>query len=108
MTDETPRDPLRLISATEPPSGRENLAERIARHFAPLGGADDLDLPPREPCREPPSFADFDKTLAEVRGGFADLTPEALGKLVDEAVAAAREQTLPEDNGHMRHGEAHG
>jgi len=32
-----------------------NLAARIAARFAPLGGVD-LDLPPREPMREPPRF----------------------------------------------------
>ena len=32
-----------------------NLAERIRARFAPLGGVE-LDLPPREPAREPPRF----------------------------------------------------
>ena len=32
-----------------------NLAEAIRRRFAPLGGVE-LDLPPREPTREPPAF----------------------------------------------------
>jgi plasmid stability protein len=32
-----------------------NLAEAIRRRFAPLGGVK-LDLPPREPTREPPAF----------------------------------------------------
>ena len=37
--------------------GREtNLAEAIRRRFAPLGGADDLEIAPREPGREPPRF----------------------------------------------------
>jgi plasmid stability protein len=31
-----------------------NLYERIRARFEPLGGADDLDLPPRLPDREPP------------------------------------------------------
>ena len=35
------------------PSG--NLVERIRRRLAPFGGLD-LDLPPREPIREPPEF----------------------------------------------------
>ena len=33
-----------------------NLYERIRARFAPLGGADDLELPPRLPDREPPQF----------------------------------------------------
>ncbi len=37
-----PRDPV-------------NLARAIRARFAPLGGVD-LDLPPREPMREPPRF----------------------------------------------------
>ena len=32
-----------------------NLADLIGKRFAPLGGVD-LDLPPREPGREPPKF----------------------------------------------------
>src|SRR5439155_14580021 len=32
-----------------------NLVERIRRRLAPFGGLD-LDLPPREPIREPPGF----------------------------------------------------
>jgi plasmid stability protein len=32
-----------------------NLYERIHARFAPLDGAD-LELPPREPARDPPSF----------------------------------------------------
>jgi hypothetical protein len=33
-----------------------SLAEAIRRRFAPLGGADDLEIPPREPPRDPPRF----------------------------------------------------
>jgi antitoxin FitA len=33
-----------------------NLAEAIRRRFAPLGGADDIELPPREDVGDPPSF----------------------------------------------------
>jgi len=36
------------------PRGR-NLAEAIRAHFGPENGVD-LELPPREPGREPPSF----------------------------------------------------
>jgi plasmid stability protein len=35
---------------------RRNLYERIRARFAPLGGADDLELPPRQPTRDPPRF----------------------------------------------------
>ncbi len=40
-----------LIEDTSP----VNLAQAIRAHFAPLGGVD-LEIPPREPMREPPSF----------------------------------------------------
>jgi antitoxin FitA len=33
-----------------------NLAEAIRRRFAPLGGADDIELPPHEDVGDPPSF----------------------------------------------------
>jgi antitoxin FitA len=33
-----------------------NLYERIRARFAPLGGADDIALPPREPVPDPPRF----------------------------------------------------
>ena len=33
-----------------------NLYERIRARFAPLGGADDIELPPREPVLDPPRF----------------------------------------------------
>ena len=42
-TDEAPIDPP------------TNLAESIRARFAPLGGVE-LELPPREPMREPPDF----------------------------------------------------
>ena len=35
--------------------GSPNLAEAIRARIAPLGGVD-LELPPREPAREPPTF----------------------------------------------------
>jgi len=38
-----------------PPSREVNLAEAIRRRFAPFGGVE-LELPPRTPMREPPSF----------------------------------------------------
>jgi len=39
----------------EEPRRPLNLAEAIRRRFAPLGGVE-LELPPREPVREPPDF----------------------------------------------------
>ncbi len=42
------------LNATEGRSGLD-LYERIRDRFAPLGGVD-LDLPAREPVRDPPSF----------------------------------------------------
>ena len=32
-----------------------NLAQAIRRHFEPLGGVE-LDIPPRQPIRQPPNF----------------------------------------------------
>jgi plasmid stability protein len=40
---------------SEEPKRALNLAESIRRRFAPLGGVE-LELPPREPVREPPDF----------------------------------------------------
>ncbi len=39
----------------------------------------------------------FDQTLAEVRGKFADLPPEEIETLVEEAVAYARDPNYSED-----------
>lgn len=45
-----------LANAVGAERSREvNLAEAIRRRFAPLGGVD-LELPPREPARDPPRF----------------------------------------------------
>ena len=44
---------LRDAAGRKPRS--RNLAEAIRARIAPLGGVD-LELPPREPAREPPSF----------------------------------------------------
>ena len=42
----------------------EYLAAAIHARFAPLGGLDDLELPPREKVREPPDFnsPEYDRT----------------------------------------------
>jgi hypothetical protein len=37
----------------------------------------------------------LDQTMAEARGKFADLAPEALDALLDEAVAATRQPAAP-------------
>ena len=44
---------LRHAVGGKPPT--RNLAAAIRARIAPLGGVD-LELPPREPAREPPSF----------------------------------------------------
>jgi antitoxin FitA len=46
-----------LLSAAlkKEPKRPLNLAESIRRRIAPLGGVE-LELPPREPMREPPNF----------------------------------------------------
>ncbi len=45
-----------LRDAVEQEAGPHNLADAIRERFAPYGGVD-LDIPPREPMREPPRFA---------------------------------------------------
>jgi plasmid stability protein len=45
---------LATALAAREPAG-QSLYDRIRARFAPLGGVD-LDLPPREPAREPPHF----------------------------------------------------
>ena len=52
--EEEVRDILQAALEPEPPAP-ENLATAIRKRFAPLGGVE-LDLPPREPAREPPTF----------------------------------------------------
>jgi antitoxin FitA len=44
-----------ILKAPEHPPAR-NLYERIRARFEPLGGADDIELPPRLPDRRPPRF----------------------------------------------------
>jgi plasmid stability protein len=46
---------LQTVLAGSPRPPERNLYERIHARFAALGGVD-LDLPPREPSREPPRF----------------------------------------------------
>ena len=46
---------LILREAVEPKKAPRNLAEAIRARIAPLGGVG-LELPPRGPGREPPSF----------------------------------------------------
>ncbi len=43
-----------------PPSTGKDLVRAIRNRFAHLGGVD-LELPPREPMREPPDFHDGDR-----------------------------------------------
>jgi len=48
---------LQAALNTPLPAAREiNLAEAIRRRFAPFGGVDDLEIPPRVPVPEPPRF----------------------------------------------------
>jgi len=42
------------LNTPQQPPGR-NLYERIRARFAPIGGVD-LELPPRQPTRDPPRF----------------------------------------------------
>ena len=48
------RDILRSALEQEPSLGRD-LADAVRSRFAPFGGVE-LELPPREPMREPPQF----------------------------------------------------
>ena len=52
--EEEARRILGEACAAEPPPPR-NAYEAIRRHFDPLGGVE-LELPPRGPWREPPTF----------------------------------------------------
>lgn len=76
-----------MTEPPKPPKPASNLYERIHARFAPLGGADDLVIPPRKSARNPRWVA-FDRTLTEARSQFADLPPEEAEALIDEAVAA--------------------
>lgn len=51
--EEEVREILRMVLAEQHPPG--NLANAIRVCFAPLGGVE-LELPPRGPMRDPPSF----------------------------------------------------
>ena len=51
--EEEAREILRQVVGQEKPA--HNLAAAIRARVAPLGGVE-LDLPPREPMREPPEF----------------------------------------------------
>jgi plasmid stability protein len=46
---------METLKEPELPS-EPHLYDRIRARFAPLGGADDIELPPREPVGEPPRF----------------------------------------------------
>jgi antitoxin FitA len=53
--EEEAREILRQ-SLAEERAPKRNLMDAIRRHFGPLGGVE-LDIPPREPMREPPDFS---------------------------------------------------
>jgi plasmid stability protein len=50
------RDILQMVLRPAPRPSASNLYERIHARFAPLGGADDVVVPPRAPDRDPPRF----------------------------------------------------
>jgi antitoxin FitA len=54
--EEEARAILRSALVT-PPNLKDNLADIVRRRFAPLGGVE-LELPPRDPIREPPDFSE--------------------------------------------------
>jgi antitoxin FitA len=47
---------LQTALTTSVRSPARNLYERIHSRFAALGGGDDVELPPRDPVRDPPRF----------------------------------------------------
>ncbi len=53
--EEEAREILRAALSAEPHQGRYNLAERIRGRMAGIGGVE-LDIPAREPIREPIDF----------------------------------------------------
>lgn len=55
--EEEAREILRASLNAPAAQPRENLAEAIRKRFAPLGGLE-LELPKREPMREPPDFSE--------------------------------------------------
>jgi len=54
--EEEAREILRSALVAQP-SLKDNLADIVRRRFAPLGGVE-LELPPRDPIREPPDFSE--------------------------------------------------
>jgi plasmid stability protein len=50
------RDILQETLKEPAPPAEPHLYDRIRARFAPLGGADDIELPPRETVGEPPRF----------------------------------------------------
>jgi plasmid stability protein len=54
--EEEAREILRSALVSRP-NLNDNLADIVRRRFAPLGGVE-LELPPRDPIRKPPDFAE--------------------------------------------------
>jgi len=54
--EEEAREILRSALVTQA-NLKDNLADIVRRRFAPLGGVE-LELPPRDPIREPPDFSE--------------------------------------------------
>jgi plasmid stability protein len=54
--EEEAREILRSALVAQP-NLKDNLADIVRRRFAPLGGVE-LELPPRDPIRKPPDFAE--------------------------------------------------
>lgn len=56
---EKERSPDKAVQAEKPPAGQaaepDNIVEIFRKYFGPSNGVD-LELPPREPMREPPTF----------------------------------------------------
>jgi len=47
-----------LSGSGAPPEAKGNLGEMIRRRMEAIGGGVELELPPREPAREPPDFGE--------------------------------------------------
>jgi len=77
-----------MTGSPKPPKPALNLYERIRAKVEPLGGID-LDLPPREPGREPPCFD--------------DMSFDAPESITDEVTSPASKENASEAGEHMRH-----
>jgi Mg/Co/Ni transporter MgtE len=70
--------------------------DAVVRDFLTQHGKTAADLP--QFVEEAVKWRVFDQTLAEARAAVADLSPDELAQILDEAVAAARKETAGSAN----------